>query len=286
MKLIQTAVSVPSYELCLSGAPPSQTPDWWIPAILLVQSIFFMNPRGPLESGKHPTSPVFIYAFIHLFKNKRSEVRVVCSCGWCFLSASNASRDDFFTQLDDFYSLFANSTHNTHFEVDVEQLAFCYPTVMSGAFFTLAPQSWMFSWMFCFFQMWTSALRVRATAAASPPATTRWARTSANAKTATGGWATTANVRIENNNNNKKALAPRCSLLQRGNGGLTFFGFLCLCFSQRKKAGKPKRGRKRRLRWNSFLCNGRQSFLKSPCSLITCSQTEPWLPFFDIGPFQ
>lgn len=84
--------------------------------------------------------------------------------------------------------------------------------------------------------MWTSALWVAATAAATPPATTRQAHTSANAGTASGGWATTANVRSPRTKTPSPALHHAS-----GNGASPFlFAFSILAL---ENVGKRERGR-------------------------------------------
>lgn len=70
--------------------------------------------------------------------------------------------------------------------------------------------------------MWTSAFRVRATAAASPTATTRQAPTSASAKMATGAWDMTVNVRP-----GKKMLASVFTFAERD--GASHCCFLASC---------------------------------------------------------
>lgn len=84
------------------------------------------------------------------------------------------------------------------------------------------------------FQMWMNALSVRVTAASLPPATTRQAHTSANARTATGGWAMTANVRLKNTNLSSQ-------MLKKGGVGVLTICFLCsvLMLKSKRKGGIP-----------------------------------------------
>ena len=135
--------------------------------------------------------------------------------------------------------------------------------------------------LFCFFQMWTSALWVRATAAASPPATTRRARTSANAKTATGGWATTANVSIENNNNNKKALAPDAHLCKEGTGASHFSVF----FSKKKKQESQREGGSGVCGEIPFFVTAVSHFLNHPAPLLRVPRLSPDSHFLTSGHF-
>lgn len=89
--------------------------------------------------------------------------------------------------------------------------------------------------------MWTSVLRVRATVAASPPATTRRARTSASAKRATGARDMTVNVRPGN-----KMLAPVFTFAKRDGLGLTLLFLLpvCVCFLSCKAGGREEKPHK------------------------------------------
>lgn len=90
-----------------------------------------------------------------------------------------------------------------------------------------------------------------------PPATTRQAHTSANAGTASGGWATTANVRTPRT----KTRAPALHL-SKWERGLTFFVFFSY-FSLKKswKRGVREEQLSRQRGRNSFLCRGCQSKL-------------------------
>lgn len=107
--------------------------------------------------------------------------------------------------------------------------------------------------------MWMSALQVGATAAATPPATTRQAHTSANAGTASGGWATTANVRTPRT----KTRAPALHLCKWEQGLTLFVFFSYFSFKKKKsrKTGVREEQLSRQRSPNSFLCRGCQSKL-------------------------